>query len=73
MEIIKAFEKATGEKVNYKIYPRRPGDIAMVYADTTRANTELGWKADTSLEQTLFTAWSWKKPYTTANNSLHHE
>ena len=61
MEIIKAFEKATGEKVNYKIYPRRPGDIAMVYADTTRANTELGWKADTSLEQTLFTAWSWEK------------
>ncbi len=61
MEIIKAFEKATGEKVNFKFYPRRPGDIAMVYADTTRANRELGWKADTSLEQTLFTAWSWEK------------
>ena len=61
MEIIRAFEKATGEKVNFKFYPRRPGDIAMVYADTTRANRELGWKADTSLEQTLFTAWSWEK------------
>jgi UDP-glucose 4-epimerase len=61
MEIIKAFEKATGEKVNYRIYPRRPGDIAAVYADTTLANKELGWKADTSLEQTLFTAWNWEK------------
>jgi UDP-glucose 4-epimerase len=61
MEIIKTFEKATGEKVNYRIYPRRPGDIAMVWADTTLANKELGWKADTSLEQTLLTAWSWEK------------
>jgi UDP-glucose 4-epimerase len=61
MEIIKAFEKATGEKVNYRIYPRRPGDIAAVYADTTLANKELGWKADTSLEKTLFTAWNWEK------------
>lgn len=66
MEIIRTFEKATGEKVNYRIYPRRPGDIAMVWADTTLANTELGWKADTSLEQTLFTAWSWEK-------ALHHK
>jgi len=61
MEIIKAFERATGKKVNYKIYPRRPGDIASVYADTSFANKELGWKAETSLEQTLFTAWSWEK------------
>ncbi|MBN2763326.1 MAG: UDP-glucose 4-epimerase GalE, partial [Bacteroidales bacterium] len=61
LEIINAFEKATGEKVNYKFYPRRPGDIAAVYADTTLANRELGWKADTSLEQTLFTAWNWEK------------
>jgi UDP-glucose 4-epimerase len=61
MEIIRTFEKATGEKVNYKILPRRPGDIAAVYADTTLANRELGWKADTTLEQTLFTAWKWEK------------
>jgi UDP-glucose 4-epimerase len=61
MEIIHAFEKATGEKVNYKIYPRRQGDIAAVYADTTLANNELSWKAETSLEQTLFTAWNWEK------------
>lgn len=61
LEIIRAFEKATGEKVKYKIYPRRPGDIAAVYADTSLANNELGWKAETSLEQTLLTAWNWEK------------
>ncbi len=60
-EIIRTFEKATGEKVKYKIYPRRPGDIAAVYADTSLANRELGWKAETSLEQTLLTAWNWEK------------
>ena len=61
LEIIKTFEKAAGQKVNYKIYPRRPGDIACVYADTSLANRELGWKADTSLEDTLRSAWNWEK------------
>jgi UDP-glucose 4-epimerase len=61
MEIIKAFERVTGEKVKYTFYPRRPGDIAEVYADTALANTELGWKAETSLEQILLTAWKWEK------------
>ena len=61
MEIIKTFEKATGEKVKYRIVPRRPGDIASVYADTTLANLELGWKALTPLEETLLSAWNWEK------------
>lgn len=61
MEIIKTFEKATGEKVNYKLYPRRSGDISQVYADTSLANKELGWKADTPLEETLRSAWKWEK------------
>jgi UDP-glucose 4-epimerase len=61
MEIIKTFEKATGTKVNYKIYPRRAGDISRVYADTSLANRELGWKADTSLEETLVSAWNWEQ------------
>jgi len=61
MEIIKTFEKATGMRVNYKIYPRRPGDISRVYADTSLANRELGWKADTPLEETLLSAWKWEK------------
>jgi UDP-glucose 4-epimerase len=60
-ETIQSFEKATGEKVNYRVYPRRPGDIACVYADTSLANRELGWKADISLEDTLRSAWNWEK------------
>jgi UDP-glucose 4-epimerase len=61
LEIIRTFEKATGQKLNYKIYPRRPGDIARVYADTTLANQELGWRANTPLEDTLQSAWHWEK------------
>jgi UDP-glucose 4-epimerase len=60
-EIIRTFEKATARKPNYRIYPRRPGDIACVYADTALANRELCWKADTSLEDTLRSAWNWEK------------
>lgn len=61
LEIIKAFEKATGEKVNYEIVSRRAGDIEKVWADTSFANHELGWKAETSLEETLASAWKWEK------------
>jgi UDP-glucose 4-epimerase len=61
MEIIHAFEKATGQKVKFKIYPRRPGDIAAVYADTSLANLELGWRAAASIEETLLSAWNWEK------------
>jgi UDP-glucose 4-epimerase len=61
LEIIQTFEKATGQKVKYKIYPRRPGDISRVYADTSLANNELGWKAATPLEETLLSAWNWEK------------
>jgi len=61
LEIIESFEKSTGQKLNYKIYPRRPGDIACVYADTSLANSELGWKAEATLEDTLRSAWNWEK------------
>lgn len=60
-EIIRTFEEATGECVNWKLYPRRPGDIACVYADASLANRELGWKADTPLDETLRSAWNWEK------------
>ncbi len=69
MELIRTFENATGEKVNYRIYPRRPGDIAMVYADTSLANRELGWKAGTPLEETLLSAWNWEK-YIRSNKGI---
>lgn len=60
LELIHAFEAATGVKLNYQITGRRAGDIEKVWADPAYANTELGWKADTSLEDTLLTAWKWQ-------------
>ncbi|MBN2611863.1 MAG: UDP-glucose 4-epimerase GalE [Bacteroidales bacterium] len=60
LEIIHSFEKATGIKLNYKIVERRPGDIDAVYADTSFANRELGWKALIPLEETLLSAWNWE-------------
>ena len=63
LEIIKAFERATGEKVNYRIVGRRAGDVEKVYADTSYANSELGWRAVKELEETLKTAWDWEKYY----------
>ena len=61
LEIINSFEKVTGQKVKYKVYPRRPGDIDTVYADTSFANRELGWKAGISMDETLLSAWKWEK------------
>lgn len=62
-EVIKAFEKATGIKINYKVVGRRLGDIEQVFADTRYANQELGWKSGVSLEETLLSAWNWEKYY----------
>jgi len=61
LEIIHAFEKATGQKVNFKIVDRREGDVEQVYADTAYANRELGWKAEKGIEETLLSAWNWEK------------
>lgn len=61
LEVIKAFEDATGVKLNYKIGHRREGDIAAVYADTTLANQELGWKAQEPLTHMMQSAWKWQQ------------
>ena len=61
MELVKAFIKATGVDLKYKIVGRRAGDIEKIWADTTLANTELGWKAGTPIEDTLLSAWNWEK------------
>jgi len=61
LEIVNGFEKATGVKLNYKIVARRAGDIEKIWADTTFANQELGWKAEKGLEETLLSAWNWEK------------
>jgi UDP-glucose 4-epimerase len=59
-EIIEAFEKSTGQSVNYRVVGRREGDIEKVYADTSYANSELGWKAEKGIEETLLSAWKWE-------------
>jgi UDP-glucose 4-epimerase len=61
LEMINAFEKATGVKLKYKIVARRAGDIEKIWADTTLANEELGWKAEKGVEETLLSAWNWEK------------
>jgi len=61
LELINVFEKVSGVKLNYKIVGRRAGDTEQVWADTALANRELGWKAQSTLEETLKSAWDWEK------------
>lgn len=61
LQILNSFEKATNKKVNYEIVGRREGDVEQVWADTTYANTELGWQAVETIESTLASAWNWEK------------
>ena len=60
-EIVDAFERATGVKLNWTYAPRRAGDIEKVWADPKKANEVLGWKAETNLDDTLRSAWNWQK------------
>lgn len=60
LEVIKAFEKVSNQKLNYKIVGRREGDITSAYADTSLANEELGWKSSLTLEDALDSAWKWQ-------------
>lgn len=61
LEVIRSFEKVSGQNLPYKIVDRREGDITAAYADTTKANEELGWKANRSLDDALQSAWKWQK------------
>ena len=61
LEAIHSFEKVSGRKLNYKIVDRRPGDITSAYADTTKANTVLGWKAEYTLDEAMNYAWIWER------------
>ncbi len=60
LDVVHAFEKASGVTVNYKIGPRRPGDIATCYSDPSKAQEVLGWKADRDLEQMCADSWRWQ-------------
>ncbi len=61
LEAIAAFERATGEKVKYRITERRPGDIEKIWADPSLANRELNWKTELTLDEAMETAWRWEK------------
>ena len=61
LELVNAFEKVNGVKVNHRFAPRRSGDVTAVWADPGLANRELGWKAERSVEDTLAAAWAWEK------------
>lgn len=61
LELINTFEKATGVPVPHKFAPRREGDIIQVWADPTKANKVLGWKAETPLADTMLSAWRWQQ------------
>ena len=61
LQLVKAFSKASGKEIPYKIAPRRAGDVAICYADPSKANRELNWKAEKSLEQMCEDSWRWQK------------
>ena len=60
LDMVRAFEKASGRKVPYRITARRPGDIAACYADPGKARRELGWQAEKGIEEMCEDAWRWQ-------------
>lgn len=61
LEAIAAFEKASGQKLNYVIGPRRVGDIVKVWGDVTKSSEQLGWTADLGIDEMMASAWAWEK------------
>jgi UDP-glucose 4-epimerase len=70
LEAIKAFEKVSGQKLNYKIGPRRPGDIMAIYANNSYAKEKLSWNPKYLLDEMMSTAWKWELKLQ-ADASLH--
>lgn len=61
LDMVRAFETASGKPVPYRIVPRRPGDIAICYADSAKAEFELGWKVKRGLDEMMRDAWRWQE------------
>jgi UDP-glucose 4-epimerase len=61
LEVIRSFEKVSGQSLNYRIVERRRGDVTAAYADTTKANEVLGWSAQYGLDDAIRDAWRWEK------------
>jgi len=60
LEVVAAFERASGRKIPYQIVARRPGDVALTYADPSKANQELGWRAERGLDEMCADVWRWQ-------------
>jgi UDP-glucose 4-epimerase len=60
LDVVNAFEKASGVNIPYEIQPRRAGDIAICYSDPAKALKELGWKAERGLEEMCEDSWRWQ-------------
>jgi UDP-glucose 4-epimerase len=71
LELINAFEKVSGQKLNYKIGPRRPGDVIEVYANNNKARTLLGWETIHDLEAMMDTAWRWEQAYAASKTAVN--
>lgn len=67
LEVIKAFEKVSGQKLNYTTGPRRSGDVVAIYANNDKAKTVLGWLPKYSLDEMMDTAWKWEKKLKTGS------
>ncbi|NJL14456.1 MAG: UDP-glucose 4-epimerase GalE [Microscillaceae bacterium] len=63
LEVIASFERTSGQKLNYQLTERRPGDVVKIYADTALANEVLGWKARRNLDEMTRSAWQWEQNY----------
>ena len=70
LEVIKAFAKASGQKISYQIVPRRPGDIAICYADPSKALRHLGWRCQYGLSQMMEDTWRWQSHNPNGHESL---
>ena len=74
LEVLKAFEKVTGQPLNYKIGPRRAGDVEAIYANNQKAREELGWNPILTIEDAMKSAWAWQKRLnvTKHDDMAHH-
>ena len=61
LEMIQSFNRISGKTLNYKVVDKRPGDVEKIWADTSLARKELGWKTESSLDEAMKTAWEWEK------------
>lgn len=70
LEVINSYERVSGNKLNYKLVDKRAGDVITAYASTDKANEELGWKAESTLDQAMKSAWDWEQKVRLSKESV---